>query len=504
MCLLLQEKERDLDVLNIYSKRIARTNTNLYLPLPVYTEDTGTMTDITYPPNEILMLSASPPDQFSNTANYSPRNTTDSVFHSTLSYPQGSTMTDSPSCSINNSPRDTQQHISLSSQISKEAKSAPVTATVVNTGNFTPPVQATTTPAQVASRNSPSKEEMQKLEESQRKEAEENRLRLQREHEEKAKAERAAEQKRLEEEKRKQLLLAKLKAIDQSQSTSQAETKPMSNLEETQPVKKKRLEDIFNDGATKEDDTTAAKPLPSNSNSLEEKRKKDLLAQLLSTDQSTSPNVQLQTDTHLTDDGLTTGDSSTSVKSASSAGSNYKWNTRIENMHHGKPAMATKDDPFGTRTSASLHRGSHGTTDRNTNQQRKESDGGLDFLGGTGGVINTDTYQTKKRDTPTFGRRAIQKPHTVFGSDLTTTIDTPLVSKKETPLTGNNNNSSSKSYPWEHEVNVTNERNTLGYLSHDNAPVDSSLLPRRIKAQPLNIGSMPGQIDDDIEELSLV
>ena len=485
--LVLQEKERDLDVLNIYSKRIAKTNTNLHLPLPVYTEDTGTMTDITCPPNEILMLSASPRDQFSNTANYSPRNTEDSVFHSTLSYPQGSMMTDSPSYSMNNSPRDTQQHVSLSSQISKEAKSGVVTAAVPSTS---PPVEATTTPAQVTSRNSPSKEEMQRLEESQRKEAEENRLRLQKEQEEKAKAERAAEQKRLEEEKRKQLLLAKLKAIDTSQSTSQTETKPMSNLEETQPVKKKRLEDIFNDGATKEDDSTAAKPLPSKSNSLEEKRKKDLLAQLLSTDQST------------TDDGLTTGGSSTSVKSASSTGSNYKWNTRIENMHHGKPAMATKNDPFGTRTSASLHRGSNSTTDRNMNQQRKESDGGLDFLGGTGGVINTDAYQTKKWDTPTFGRRAVQKPHAVFGSDLTTTIDTPLVSKKQTPPTSNNN--SSKSYPWEHEVNVTSERNALGYLSHSNAPVDSSLLPRRIKAQPLNIGSVPGQIDDDIEELSLV
>lgn len=465
----------------------------------MYSEDTGTMTDISCPPNEILMFS--PHDQFSNTANYSPRNTADSVFHSTLSYPQGSTMTDSPSYSMNDSPRDTQQHVSLSSQISKEVKSATVTAAVPNTGNFSPPVQATATPAQLTSRNSPSKEEMQKLEESQRKEAEENRLHLQKEQEEKAKAERATEQKRLEEEKRKQQLLAKLKAIDDSQSTSQADAKPISNLEETQPVKKKRLEDIFNDGATKEDDSTAAKPLPSKSN-LEEKRKKDLLAQLLSTDQSTSPNTQQQTDTLLTDDGLTTGGSSASVKSASSAGSNYKWNTRIENMHHGKPAMATKDDPFGTRTSASHHRGSHSTMDKNTDQQRKGSDGGLDFLGGTGGVINTDAYQTKKRDTPTFGRRAIQKPHTVFGSDLTTTIDTPLVSKTETPPTSKNN--SSKSYPWEHEVNVTNERNTLGYLSHGNAPVDSSLLPRRIKAQPLNIGSMPGQLDDDIEELSLV
>ena len=500
MCLLLQEKERDLDVLNIYSKRIAKTNTNLYLPLPVYTEEAGTMTDITCPPNEILMLSASPRDQFSNTANYSPRNTTDSVFHSTLSYPQGSTMTDSPSYSMNNSPRDTQQHVSLSSQISKEVKSA-----VVNTGKFSPPVQATTTPAQVTSRDSPSKEEMLRLEESHRREAEENRLRLQKEQEEKAKAERAAEQKQLEEEKRKQLLLAKLKAIDKSQSTSQAETKAISHLEDAQPVKKKRLEDILNDGATKDDDLAATKPLLSKSNSLEEKHKKDLLAQLLSTDQSTSSNIQQQTDTHLTDDGLTTGGSSSSVKSASSAGSNYKWNTRIENMHHGKPAMASKDDPFGTRTSASLHKGSHSTTDRNTSQvpQRKENNGGLDFLGGTGSVVNTEAYHTKKWDTPTFGRRAIQKPHAVLGSDLTTTIDTPLLSKKETPSTNNNNNSS-KSYPWEQQVNVTNERNTLGYLSHNNAPVDSSLLPRRIKAQPLNISSMPGQIDDDIEELSLV
>ena len=492
MCLLLQEKERDIDVLNIYSKRIAKTNTNLHLLLPVYTEDTGTMTDITCPPNELLMLSATPRDQYSNTANYSPRNTVDSVFHSTLSYPQGSTMTDSPSYSIDNSPHDTRQHqVSLSSQTSKEVKSATVTAAI---GNFSPPVQATTTPAQVTSRDSPSKEDMLRLEESQRKEAEENRLRLQKEQEEKAKADRAAEQKQLEEEKKKHLLLAKLKAIDQSQ-----DTKPISHMEDVQPMKKKRLEDILNDGATKDDGSPATKPPPLKTDSFEEKHKKDLLAQLLSTDQPTSSNnIHQQTDTHLTDDGLTTGGSSASIKSASSTGSNYKWNTRIENMHQGKPAMATKDDPFGSRTSASLHKGSHITMDKNTSPVKESDGGGLDFLGGTGGVINTDAYHSKKRDTPTFGRRAIQKPHAVFGSDLTTT-NTPLLSKKETPPI--NNNTSSKSYPWEHEVSVTNERS---FLSHNNALTDSSLLPRRIKAQPLNIGSVPGQIDDDIEELSLV
>lgn len=476
----------------------------------MYTEDAGTMTDVTYPPHEILMLSASPRDQFSNTANYSPRNTTGSVFHSTLSYPQGSTMTDSPSYSMDNSPRDTQHHVSLSSQISKETKSTVVTAAAANTTTFSPPVQSTATPMHVASRDSPGKEEMLRLEESQRKEAEENQLRLQKEQEEKAKAERAAEEKRLEEERKKQLLLAKLKKIDnESQSaSSQSETKPTSHLEDTQPVKKKRLEDILNDGATKDDElavTSGTKPFPSKSNSLEDKRKKDLLAQLLSTDQPTNSNSQQETDARLTDDGLTTGGSSTSVKSTSSAGSNYKWNTRIENMHQGKPAMATKNDPFGTRTSASLHKGSlNSIIDSNTSSQipqGKQNDGGLDFLGGTGGAINTDAHHSKKRDTPTFGRRAGQKPHAaVFGSDITTKTDTPLLSKKEI-IPANN---SSKSYPWEQEVNVTSEHNTLGYLTHSNAPIDSSLLPRRIKAQPLNINSIPGQIDDDIEELSLV
>ena len=229
------------------------------------------MTDITCPPNETFVFPASPHEHFSNT--------TDSVFHSTLGYPQGS---DSPSYSMDNSPRGTQQqHISLSSQISREVKSTAMTTATVNTGNFSPPVQATATLAQVTGRNSPSKEERLRLEESQRKEAEENRLRLQKEQEERAKVERAAEQKRLEEEKKKQLLLAKLKAIDNSQSTSlRAETKPASHLEETQPVKKKRLEDIFNDETTNDDvHVVAAKLLPSKSNNLEEKHKKDLLAQ---------------------------------------------------------------------------------------------------------------------------------------------------------------------------------------------------------------------------------
>lgn len=461
------------------------------------------MTDITYPPNEILMLSASPRDQFSNTANYSPRNTTGSVFHSTLSYPQGSAMTDSPSYSINNSPRDTQHQISLTSQISKEVK-----PTVAATVNFSPPVPSTATSVNITSRNSPSKEEVLRLEELQRKEAEQYQLQLQKEQEEKAKAERAAEEKRLEEEKRKQLLLAKLKAID-DKSSSQPEAKPTPHLVDNQLMQKKRLEDIFNDGAAKDEPVSSvAKPLPIKSNSLEEKRKKDLLAQLLSTDPPTNSNVPQQSDTHLTDDGLTTGGSSTSVKSTSSTGSNYTWNMRIENMHQGKPAMATKHDPFGTRTSGSLHKGSLGNmVNSNTSgqvPQRQQSDsGGLDFLGGTGGVINTDAYHSKKRDTPTFGRRALQMPHAaVFGSDLITKSDTPPLSKKEIIPTNNN---PTRLYPWEQEVNVTSEHSTFSYLTHNNtAATDSSLLPRRTKAQPLNISSMPGQIDDDIEELSLV
>lgn len=471
----------------------------------MYTEDVGTMTDISYPPNEILMLSASPRDQFSNTANYSPRNTTGSVFHSTLSYPQGSAMTDSPSYSITNSPRDTQHQLSMASQISREAK--PTAVAAGNTANFSPPVQSTTTPINVTSRNSPSKEEVLRLEELQRKEAEEYQLRLWKEQEEKAKAERAAEEKRLEEEKKKQLLLAKLKAIDSESSSTQPQAKPPSLQEDTQPVQKKRLEDIFNDEATKDKlVSSAAKPMPLKSNSLEEKRKKNLLAQLLSTDQPTNSNTaQQQSDTHLTDDGLTTGGSSTSVKSTSSTGSNYTWNTRIENMHQGKPAMGTKHDPFGTRTSGSLHKGSlNNIANSNTSSQippRKHSDGGgLDFLGGTGGVINTDAYHSKKRDTPTFGRRAVQKPQAaVFGSDLAAKTNTPPLSKKEAIPTNN----SSRSYPWEQEVSITSEHSTLSYLTH-NTTTDSSLLPRRTKAQPLNINSMPGQIDDDIEELSLV
>lgn len=465
------------------------------------------MTDITYPPSEALLFSTTPQDQFSNMANYSPRNTTGSVFNSTLSYPQGSAMTNSPSYSMDNSPHDTHHHVSLSSQTSKEVKTATTTGAVGNTANFSPPVQATTTPLQTAGRNTPSKEEKLRLEESQRKEAEENQLRLLKEQEERAQAEKAAEEKRLEEEKKKQLLLAKLKAIDsESPSTSSlTEAKPVSSLGDNQPVKKKRLEDILNDGVTEDDKAVVApatKPFQSESNSLEEKRKKDLLAQLLSTDQPTNSNTrnQQQTDPYLTDEVLTTTGSSTSIKSTSSTGSNYKWNTRVENMHQGKPALATKDDPFGTKTSVSLHKGPLTTLDANTNSQasqRKPSDGGLDFLGGTGGVINTNAYHSKKKDTPTFGRRAIQKPHAVFGSDLTTKIDMPSSSQKGTAST---NDISSKSYPWEQEVNVTSERSMLGYHSH-NTPIDSSLLPRRTKAQPLSI---PGQIDDDIEELSLV
>jgi len=502
----IQEKERDLDVLNIYSKRITKTNTTLnLLPLPVYTEDAGTLTDISYPTSESLTASqtTSPRDQYSNTANYSPRQPTGSIFQSTPSFPQGSIVTESPQYSTADSPHDSIAHQHVSTNITPQ-QNKPISV-AEDSEYFSPTGQSSTSPVQACNKVSheSNREEMLRLEELRRKEAEEK-IHLQKEQEQKAKADRIAEDKRLEEEKKKQLLLARLKEIDketnsQSVSPKPSDTKP--HIDTVQPAKKKRLEDILNDGTAQDKDdlidAPVTKPTPITNNTSEDKHKKELLAQLLSTEGTQD------------DDGITAAiGSSTSIKSAGSTGSNYKWNTRIENMHQGKPAMASKDDPFGKRASAGLRKGSLGllddnsTTSKSSIPQRKKSDGGLDFLGGTGGTMNTSFHYTRNKDTPTFGRRANQKAHPVFGSDIDilSTNKTSLPLKTETSTTA----TSSRTYPWEREINLVNDHNVTGFNSNTNNNFTDSLLPRRAKAQPLNIGSIPGQIDDDIEELSLV
>jgi len=447
------------------------------------------MTDISYPTSESLTLSqtTSPRDQYSNTANYSPRQPTGSVFQSTPSFPQGSIVTESPRYSIADSPRDNIVHQHVSANVSPQ-QNKPISVAEHITNYRQSPVQASSKVSRESNR-----EDTLRLEELRRKEAEEK-LRLQKEQEEKAKVDRIAEEKRLEEEKRKQLLLARLKEIDNSQSTSPqpADTKPHTDT--LQPAKKKRLEDILNDGTAQDKDDVVDAPVTKPAatiNTSEDKRKKELLAQLLSTEEAQD------------DDGLTAAvESSSSIKSAGSTGSNYKWNTRIENMHQGKPAMASKDDPFGKRAS---RKGSltvlddASTSSKSSIPQRKKSDGGLDFLGGTGGAMNTNVHHSRNKDTPTFGRRANQKPHPVFGSDIDI-LSTNETSKTETTTAA----MSSKTYPWEREINLVNDHNTTGFNSNNNNNFTDSLLPRRAKAQPLNIGSMPGQIDDDIEELSLV
>ena len=498
--MLTQEKERDLDILNIYSKRITRTNTTLnFPPLPVYTEDASTLTEISYPTSNSLTVSqtTSPHDQYSSTAYYSPRQPTGSIFQSTSSYPQGSIVNESPQYATADSPRESipQQPISTNFTPHQKTQNKP-TSVAEQINIFTPTVQSSASPVQAsnkASRES-NRKEILRLEQLQRKEAEEK-LHLQKEQEEKAKAEKIAEEKRREEEKRKQLLLARLKEIDnqtssQSEPSQPSDTKP--HTETIQPAKKKRLEDILSDRTTQEKDdlvdTPVTKPATStNNNTSEDKHKKDRLAQLLSSD-----------DTQ--DDGLSAAvGSSASIKSS---GSSYKWNSRIENMHQGKPAMAGEDDPFGKRASAGLRKDGLLLDDNSTTSNakssithRKKSDGGLDFLGGTGGAMNTNVHQSHNKDTPSFGRRANQKPHPVFGSD----IDILSTTESSLPLkTENTTTASSKTYPWEREINLVNDHGVSG---NNNNTITDSLLPRRAKAQP---GSMPGQIDDDIEELSLV
>ena len=221
----------------------------------------------------------------------------------------------------------------------------------------------------------------------------------------------------------------------------------------------------------------------------------------------------------------------------SSSGSLPQWPNTVHNMYLGKPALATAEDPFGTRLSGRSNRSNPRLQEKGTPVHGAES---------------ADALSHYK---PKFSRRAQQnatKRHADKGISLSDDSRAQLTSTTHThrgkpskdggsglgtsslsdmhqpwpgapsgkPLGASSHND--QGYPWEMEVKLSSVSPRQSQPKASNGlrlgQVDSgkkvpsgsaSLLPhRKAKTKPLqpaiDMSSMPGAIfDDDIEELSL-
>ena len=247
----------------------------------------------------------------------------------------------------------------------------------------------------------------------------------------------------------------------------------------------------------------------------------------------------LSTETQLA--GVTSGNPLDKPPMTSSSGSLPQWPNTVHNMYLGKPALATADDPFGTRLSGRSNKSNprlqekgtplHGTESADSLAQYKpkfsrRTQQNVNRKHGDKSVNLSDDSQTQLTNM-THARRA--KPTNV--SDAGSGSGTISLSNVHQPWPEASSSNpqggashSDKGYPWEMEVKLSSvppgqsqpkpqSNGGLNFGHVDSAKKvpggNTPLLPhRKAKAKPLQpaigMSSMPGAIfDDDIEELSL-
>ena len=236
--------------------------------------------------------------------------------------------------------------------------------------------------------------------------------------------------------------------------------------------------------------------------------------------------------------GVASGNSLDKHPMMSSSGSLPQWPNTVHNMYLGKPALATAEDPFGTRLSGRSNRSNprlkekgtplHGTDSADALSQYKPKFSRRAQQNATTkrvdkGIGLSEDSQTQLITTMASPRRAKQTKDSGSGLGSTSLSDMhqpprPGVASKPLGATSHNGHNG---YPWEMEVNLssvapgqaTQSKTTNGLRlgQVDSAKKthsgSSPLLPHR-KTKPLQpaigMSSMPGAIfDDDIEELSL-
>ena len=285
---------------------------------------------------------------------------------------------------------------------------------------------------------------------------------------------------------------------------------------------------------------------PSVADSEQQKKKQLLLAKLMAIDdrnrteqESSSPQKPV-------------------LKTAETVKSNSSLNPDIvENMHNGKPAFATADDPFGSRHSitkkhsGSVKRGKDPVfiTEREAEIASQRVKFGRRQEHELGHKFSSEDLTSRRRDPqavskpqapgayqPSFGRRVINAPKETndslfgrleFGSEPTAISSREASHPSSDPFTVDTQRKQTRDYPWETRVNITpkalnsganmfsatngksSDSYSAGHSRFSSVEIASKKptgLALRPKAGINGFDAMPGAIiaePDDLEELVL-
>lgn len=339
-----------------------------------------------------------------------------------------------------------------------------------------------------------------------------------------------------EEQQRKNLLLSRLRALDSQKgppasqpiavishkitaenigpATSNDVGPPTNNPQSTtahtllaQPIVTQSSVKIPTPGAIDTPQTSAQEE--------EARKKKLLLAKLMAIDEGSDPKNITPSKMNVTSESVPNPNVIDHSGQSSSSLQSWQADT-VSNLHKGKPAFFTEDDPFGSRKSS-------GKRSAGIVKSKSSAKASSDMTN----IFGTQGYK------PTFGRRAkgtakdssmnffnsefVNKDRdkavstNIFGTSFnqeqkSTSKEQPFGLYKSEPT----EKPTGQDYPWEKRVNLASQDTSLlqgpGNMSMVFGPMSNApLLPRRPKAEANRLDTMPGSLaePDDLEELVL-
>ncbi len=278
-----------------------------------------------------------------------------------------------------------------------------------------------------------------------------------------------------EETQRKNILLSKLRELDSKKEPPASQ--PVTTVLHTTAAE---LSQKPLDSGTMEQsaltrlksiDKPPAGPTPQEK---EAEKKKLLLARLMAIDTSSDPTLSSETTIEPVRTTHSGQNSSSSIQSWQGSTTN--------NLHRGKPAFFTEDDPFGKRKISGK---SSGTLVSDPKLSNKNST-----------TVANQSYK------PAFGRRARggattpTNSNTIFGVDNEKTTKLNEGRKESFSVFETGSSSGAKDYPWEKRVSLKQNESLHNKSMVFGPTSSSSLLPLRPKTEAMTE-------PDDIEEIVL-
>ena len=471
---------KEMDVMNIYSQRLGRNalNTSMHSqndtpPPPLSTGDAYSQTDLTCPPNKNVSMQTKPALKSSSSQTQAAPNKTLQT-RTTQTDIAPVEITRVPSPPTKSSPAHTIQRQPTPPPLPKQKEV------------ISPPAQ----PTQQLVRSPPPPEP-------------------------------STAHTVDEEQQRKNLLLSRLRALDSQKGPPASQpltTVPVKTTTETQSSQPTATAPQTTD----ERATTKSPPVAQTTTQQEEaKKKKLLLAKLMAIDDGADPQKVTESKLNVASNPAP---QPTKDLSAHSSNSLQLWQAdTVDNLHKGKPAFFTEDDPFGSR---------HSSGKRSYETLKAKSGTKASAVNDTTNILNSELGYK-----PTFGRRARGgDPGPASSLFSGGTKDTNPASSKATlsvskgtpnrsPIFSNgldsdrketvgliDSESSSKpagrDYPWEKRVNLHDNSQLQGPGNQSmvfGPMAKAPLLPLRPKAEANRVDVLPGGLaePDDLEELVL-